>query len=98
MPLSEPAGKAPPGAKEPTTPTSVERTQPAEVDEGSDVELEAGTKIGEYVVESRLGEGGMASVYAATQPVIGKRAAIKVMRRKLCLDPVQVERFVQEAR
>ena len=101
MPLSQPAGKGSPEAKEPATTTSVEKTlaEDVEVDEsGDDVELEAGTKIGEYVVESRLGQGGMASVYAATQPVIGKRAAIKVMRRKLCLDPVQVERFVQEAR
>src|SRR5258708_22916311 len=40
----------------------------------------------------------MASVYAGTQPVIGKKVAIKVMSRRLCVDPVQVERFVQEAR
>src|SRR5207248_11730206 len=68
------------------------------VDAVPEYALLPGTQVGEYVVESKLGQGGFASVYAATQPIIGKRAAIKVMSRQLCLDPVQVERFVQEAR
>jgi serine/threonine-protein kinase len=63
-----------------------------------DGELTPGTMIGEYKVEARLGQGGMGTVYSAMQPLIGKRAAIKVMRRELCLDPVAIDRFVQEAR
>jgi serine/threonine-protein kinase len=63
-----------------------------------DSELQPGTSVGEYQIESKLGQGGMASVYAAVQPVIGKKVAVKVMSRQLCVDPVQVERFVQEAR
>src|SRR5262245_14266441 len=63
-----------------------------------DGELAPGTVIGEYHVESRIGSGAMGMVYSAVQPVIGKRAAVKVMARRLCLDPVAVERFVQEAR
>jgi tRNA A-37 threonylcarbamoyl transferase component Bud32 len=63
-----------------------------------DSELQPGTSVGEYQIESKLGQGGMASVYAGIQPVIGKKVAIKVMSRQLCVDPVQVERFVQEAR
>jgi serine/threonine-protein kinase len=63
-----------------------------------DGELMPGTVVGEYRVESKLGQGGMGSVYSAVQPVIGKRAAIKIMRRELCVDPVAVDRFVQEAR
>jgi serine/threonine-protein kinase len=63
-----------------------------------DSELQPGTWVGEYQVESKLGQGGMASVYAGTQPVIGKKVAVKVMSRQLCLDPVQIERFIQEAR
>ena len=63
-----------------------------------DSELQPGTWVGEYQIESKLGQGGMASVYAGTQPVIGKKVAVKVMSRQLCLDPVQVERFIQEAR
>ena len=63
-----------------------------------DSELQPGTSVGEYTIESKLGQGGMASVYAGVQPVIGKKVAVKVMSRQLCVDPVQIERFVQEAR
>ena len=63
-----------------------------------DSELGPGMIVGEYRIESKLGQGGMATVYAGTQPVIGKKVAVKVMSRQLCVDPVQVERFVQEAR
>jgi serine/threonine-protein kinase len=55
-------------------------------------------EIGEYRVESKLGEGGMASVYAAIQPTIRKRVAIKVISRVLSSNAIIVERFVQEAR
>jgi serine/threonine-protein kinase len=58
----------------------------------------AGTLIGDFRVEGKLGEGGMGSVYAAVHPVLGKRAAIKVISRRLCADLHAVERFVQEAR
>src|SRR5690242_16899486 len=40
----------------------------------------------------------MGTVYSATHPVIGKRAAIKVLRAELSTNPAAVERFVMEAR
>ena len=58
--------------------------------------LAAGTQIGDYVIDRELGRGGMGVVYAATHPLIGKRAAIKVL--KSSDNPATVERFVQEAR
>jgi serine/threonine-protein kinase len=61
-------------------------------------ELQSGSMVGDYRVEGVLAEGGMATVYAAVHPIIGKRAAIKVMSRDLCSDPHATERFVQEAR
>jgi serine/threonine-protein kinase len=57
-----------------------------------------GTDVGGYVIERELGRGGMGVVYAATHPMIGKRAAIKVLNPELSENPGTVERFVQEAR
>ena len=57
-----------------------------------------GDDIGGYVIDGELGRGGMGIVYAATHPVIGKRAAIKVLKPSLSDNPATVERFVQEAR
>src|SRR5262249_55378792 len=62
------------------------------------MELPAGMAVGEYIIESKLGEGGMATAYAARPPLIGKKAAIKVMSPDLGADPMAVERFIQEAR
>ncbi len=61
-------------------------------------ELPSGTTVGEYVIDKKIGEGGMGVVYSATHPLIGKRAAIKVIAVDLGADPVVVQRFVQEAR
>jgi serine/threonine-protein kinase len=60
--------------------------------------LEAGTLVGDYEIEREIGHGGMGVVYGATHPVIGKQAAIKVLRREMAANPVAVERFIQEAR
>jgi serine/threonine-protein kinase len=57
-----------------------------------------GTEVGGYVLDGELGSGGMGVVYAATHPLIGKRAAIKVLRPDLSTNPAAVERFVMEAR
>ncbi|MEJ7598896.1 MAG: protein kinase [Kofleriaceae bacterium] len=60
--------------------------------------LPAGFRVGEYEVTSHIGSGGMATVYAGVQPVIGKKVAIKVLSRMLSADTTMVDRFVQEAR
>ncbi|HEY2747352.1 MAG TPA: protein kinase, partial [Polyangia bacterium] len=61
-------------------------------------DLPAGSVVGEYTIERKLGDGGMATVYGATHPLIGKKAAIKVIAPALSLDAGLVERFVLEAR
>src|SRR5262245_36534558 len=55
-------------------------------------------EVGEYRAQRKIGEGGMGSVYAAIQPVIGKRVAIKVIAANLGSNPDVVRRFVDEAR
>jgi serine/threonine protein kinase len=60
--------------------------------------LAEGVKIGEYRVERLLGEGGMGQVYAAKQPVIGKRVAIKILKSAFSNDAELVRRFLGEAR
>jgi serine/threonine-protein kinase len=60
--------------------------------------IPAGTMLGEYRIEAPLARGGMGMVFAAVHPVIGKRAAIKILSRELCSDPATVARFVDEAR
>jgi len=57
-----------------------------------------GTEIGGYVIDGEVGRGGMGVVYSAAHPVIGKRAAIKILRLHVSRSPIAVERFIQEAR
>ncbi|RKI43594.1 serine/threonine protein kinase [Corallococcus sp. AB004] len=55
------------------------------------------SQIGDFTVEERIGEGGMGVVYRATHSLIGKQAAIKVLRAEL-VSPRVHERLLVEAR
>src|SRR6476659_3069977 len=61
-------------------------------------DLPEGMEVGEYRVQRKIGEGGMGSVYAAVQPVISKRVAIKVLAPHIAKNPELVLCFVDEAR
>jgi eukaryotic-like serine/threonine-protein kinase len=54
--------------------------------------------VNNYRVTALLGEGGMGSVYLAEHPFMGRKAAIKVLRREYAEDVGLVERFMNEAR
>src|SRR5262245_16228360 len=57
-----------------------------------------GQTLGEkYRVEEETGAGGMCLVYRATQTLIGKTVALKVLRPQLAVDQDIVRRFEQEA-
>ncbi|CAM4381951.1 protein kinase [Corallococcus exiguus] len=56
-----------------------------------------GTRVGEFVIQQRIGAGGMGVVYRAVHPLIGKQAAIKVLRMELVSEPL-VQRLLVEAR
>jgi serine/threonine-protein kinase len=62
------------------------------------LDLEPGDSVGEYVIRHKLGEGGFGAVYEATHPVIGKRAAVKVLHSQYSADEAVTSRFVAEAR
>ncbi|HLT39768.1 MAG TPA: serine/threonine-protein kinase, partial [Enhygromyxa sp.] len=51
-----------------------------------------------YRVDERIGAGGMGLVYRATHVLIGRKLAIKLLRRRYAAQPEVAERFVQEAR
>jgi eukaryotic-like serine/threonine-protein kinase len=50
-----------------------------------------------YRVLSRLGEGGMGTVYLCEHAVLHRRFAIKLLRREAAADPELVDRFRNEA-
>ena len=54
--------------------------------------------IGNYQIVSRLGKGGMATVYRARQLNMQRDVAIKIMSADLAEDPQFVARFEREAR
>ncbi|HVV88841.1 MAG TPA: serine/threonine-protein kinase [Kofleriaceae bacterium] len=53
---------------------------------------------GRYVIERKIGEGGMGVVFAARHMVIERPLAIKVLKREVARDSSTIKRFVQEAR
>jgi len=54
--------------------------------------------IGEYEIMKQVGTGGMATVYLAIQPKLGREVAIKVMHKALLQDPAFRARFEREAK
>jgi serine/threonine protein kinase/Tol biopolymer transport system component len=57
-----------------------------------------GTQVGPYRIESLLGAGGMGEVYRATDTVLGRHVAIKMLPATLAQDPDRLARFQREAR
>jgi eukaryotic-like serine/threonine-protein kinase len=57
-----------------------------------------GTHIGNYRIVTELGAGAMGEVYFAEHSVMGRRAAIKIIRQELSGNAEMVERFANEAR
>ncbi|MCG8612840.1 MAG: protein kinase [Pseudomonadales bacterium] len=51
-----------------------------------------------YTIEKMIGQGGMASVYLATQESFGRHVALKVMAQHLVQDESFAKRFLREAK
>jgi predicted Ser/Thr protein kinase len=64
------------------------------------VSLRPGARVGRYVIEERIGAGGMGVVFSATDSELHRRVAIKLLRRS-GLGPMSTagrERLMREAR
>jgi len=57
-----------------------------------------GTRLGPYEIIEEIGKGGMATVFRAYQPSIGRFVAVKVIHRAIATDQRALERFQREAR
>ncbi len=52
---------------------------------------------GRYRIEARIGHGGMAEVYGATDIINKRRVAIKMIREDVMRNPINLRRFKNEA-
>ncbi len=57
-----------------------------------------GQLLGQYEIIERIGHGGMATVYKARQPEMGRDVAIKVIESQFLADPEILARFHQEVK
>src|SRR5688572_10592261 len=57
-----------------------------------------GQTVGNYRIVAKLGEGGVGEVYLGEHPDIGRKVAIKFVRRALAEEPTLYGRFLAEAR
>lgn len=57
-----------------------------------------GQQVGQYRILERLGEGGTGEVYTAVHQLIGRRAAVKFLRKEVSTEGNIISRFIEEAR
>lgn len=65
---------------------------------GNDQKLAPGQRVKHYEIVKLVGEGGMGEVYLATDTILGRRVALKVLPTFVSKDPDRLRRFTQEAR
>jgi eukaryotic-like serine/threonine-protein kinase len=65
---------------------------------GWETMIALGQTVGNYRVTSKLGEGAMGIVYLAEHPVIGRKAALKVIHPEHARNAEVVTRFINEAK
>ena len=61
-------------------------------------DTEGNTRIGEYLLKNKIGEGGIGVVYRAIHESLGREVAIKILNEKSFGDVKNMERFRREIR
>src|SRR5947208_11149886 len=56
-----------------------------------------GTRLGDFQLLRRLGQGGMGQVYLAEQISLKRKVAIKILRADLAANDTALQRFRREA-
>ncbi|MEO0321866.1 MAG: protein kinase [Myxococcota bacterium] len=54
--------------------------------------------LGQFRIDEAVGQGGMGTVYRATQTTLGRNVAVKILHPELTQNPDAVRRFHREAR
>ena len=67
-------------------------------DLATEQKLTPGQRVKHYQIVNLIGEGGMGEVYLATDTILGRRVALKVLPAFVSKDPERLRRFTQEAR
>jgi len=62
------------------------------------VDYESNVQLGDYVIEERIGSGGMGEVFRARQQSLDRVVALKILPRSVAEDATAKERFFREAR
>jgi len=62
------------------------------------MQLQAGARLQQYEILSKIGEGGMGEVYRARDTKLDRDVAIKVLPEAFATDPDRVARFEREAK
>jgi serine/threonine protein kinase len=60
--------------------------------------IAAGTHLGRYEINSKIGEGGMGEVYLAQDTELDRKVALKILSADLAANQDRMRRFVQEAK
>jgi serine/threonine-protein kinase len=96
---SKPASESPAStrAAAPATPPKADSAK-AEASDGDAKKPKKITQLGDFKLEKKLGQGGMGTVYLATQTSLDRKVALKTLSPEFAKKPDFVKRFLREAR